>query len=486
MRYIAYFSLLLFLSILTACNDDKDTDPAKRPEISKNIAWIENTMRKNYYWYEEIPATDKLDYIKAEEDFFTSMLSYNDGKDYVVNGNKQHYYFSTIKKLTDQTKPSTYSGEAEYSYGFEFTSIYTNAARTTLQVLVQYIFNDSPAKESGLRRGDWITEIDGKPITIEDVSSISNGGGEMSLTIQRWNSNRRGYVTEPEKINMPAARQVIDNPVHMAKVITTSGKEKKVGYLVYNHFTRGVSNDNFSYDDELRGLSGITFDGIDEFVLDLRYNPGGNIASAILLCAILAPASALEKPFCYIQYNDKTSPKETVYKAGKEQLKSNGKNLNLSTIYVLVSSNSASASELVINSLRPYMDVVIIGEKTLGKNVASSIYTSDDNIWEMSPIIARIYNSERNSDYADGFFPDYVLNEAFTPTSYDPNIVTLDEVRELGDENERLLRVALNLIDNTDIVVRSAIKENAPVYTIAPFNSLLRKGSNGAIIDINR
>ena len=479
MKHVAYLLFVLAFSFLVACKDDKE--PEKRPAIPKNIAWIEDTMRNYYYWYREIPEADKLDYTKTEEDFFYTLLSDKDGKDYYSNGNIQHYYYSTIKKTT----PSTYSGEAKYSYGFEFTSIYSNSTQTTLQILVQYISDNSPAKESGLRRGDWIIEIDGKPITIDDITNVTGGGGEMSLTIQRWDFNRGRHVTVPGKINMPAARLVIDNPIHLAKVITTPAKDKKVGYLVYNHFNRGTSNDDYSYDDELRNLSGTRFDGVDEFVLDLRYNGGGHVSSAILLCAILAPASALEKPFCYLQYNDKTYPSETVYKAGREQLKSNGRNLNLSTLYVLVSSSSASASEIIINSLRPYMNVVLIGERTGGKNVASSLFTSDDKLWEINPIICQVYNSERFSDYANGFYPDYTLNEAFTPTAHNPNIVTLDEVRELGDENERLLRVALNLIDNTDVNIRNTILEDAPTYTIAPFNSISRKSTNGAIVDIN-
>ena len=479
MKHIIYLLLIFTFSFVIACKDNKGPDQENRPSISENITWIDKTMRDYYYWYKEIPAKDKLDYSISEESFFMSLLSGNDGKDYYVNGSKQHYYYSSIKKLSN---PSTYSGEAEYSYGFEFTSIYTNTSHTTLQVLVQYISDNSPAKESGLRRGDWITEINGKKITIDDVTSIANGGREMTLTIQRWDSYLERYITQSEKINMPAARLVIDNPVHFTKVITTT-KMKKVGYLVYNHFTRGISNDDYTYDDELRDLSGTTFDGVDEFVLDLRYNNGGHVTSAILLCAILSPGSSLEKPFCYLQYNDKVSPNETVFRAGKEQLKSNGKNLNLSTLYVLVSNNSASASEVVINSLRPYMNVVLIGEQTAGKNVASSIFTSEDNSWEISPIIARIFNSERNSDYTNGFSPDYFLNEAFTPTEQNPNVVTLNEVREFGDENERLLRVALNLINETNVNIRNAILEETPAYTIAPFKSINRKATNGAIVD---
>ena len=487
MKYVTYLLLLIICSFLSSCKDDKDPDQTERPAIPKSIAWIEKTMRSYYYWYEKIPSADKLDYTKDEEEFFTSLLSDNDGKDYYSNGNKKHYYYSTIKNLSNTIKSSTYSKKDGHSYGFEFVYIYSNSAHTSIQILVQYILDNSPAKESGLKRGDWIIEIDGKPITTNDITPLLNGEGEMSLTVQRWDSNRGRHVTLPEKIQMPAARQIIDHPVYLAKVITTPAKDKKVGYLVYNHFTRGASNDDYSYDDELRKLSGTIFDGVDEFILDLRYNNGGQITSAILLCAILAPESALEKPFCYLQYNNKVSPSETVYRAGKEQLKSDGKNLNLSTLYVLVSSNSASASEIVINSLRPYMNnVVLIGEQTEGKNVASSVFTSDDNMWEISPIVGRIYNSERSSDYEDGFYPNHTLSEAFTPVTQNSNVVTLNEVRELGDENERLLRVALNLIDNnTETNTRSTIAKDAPAYTIAPFNSINRKSTNGVIVDIN-
>lgn len=467
---------------MSGCKDDKDPNLNEHPAAPKNIAWIESTMRRHYLWYDNIPATDRLDYTITEEKFFASLLSDNDGKVYYVDGNRRHYYYSTIKSLSGA---STYSGNAEHSYGFEFVYIYSNSERSSIQLLVQYILDDSPAKESGLRRGDWIIEIDGRPITTDDIAPITNGEGEMLFTVQRWDTRWGRFATIPEKIQMPAARQVIDHPIHLAKIITVA-EEKKVGYLVYNHFTMGTSDNDDSYDKELRNLSATTFEGVDEFVLDLRYNSGGNISSAILLCAILAPGSELEKPFCYLQYNDKATPKERTYTAGREQLKSNGRNLNLSTLYVLTSSNSASASELVINSLRPYMNVVIIGEQTEGKNVASSNFTSNDRLWEISPIIGRVYNSERSSDYEDGFFPNHTLSEAFTPVAQNSNIVMLNEVRELGDENERLLRVALNLIDNnTDANTRSTIAKDAPTYTLASFNSINRKATNGVIVDIN-
>ena len=475
MKYTAYIYLLFTCLLLNSCSKN---DGSKLFERSVSIAWIEDTMRKNYYWYKEIPEADKLVYTMEETAFFSTLLSNKDGKDYYSGSEKNHYFYSTINKAQDASLPNTRAtGASTLMYGFEFFYIYNSTSRTEIQALVQYIIKDSPAAESGLKRGDWITQINDKAITTADMDILQSGGG-ISLTVERWSSDQRRFVTHPEKIYVPAARMVTDNPVYKAEVITSSETGKKVGYLVYNHFTAGVNTNDETYDNELRRLSGTVFDGVNEFVLDLRYNNGGSLSSALVLCAMLAPQSALEKPFCYLQFNDKHSPREEEYKAGSKQLIPNGKNLNISTLYVLTSYETASASEMIINSLRPYMNVVVIGEQTEGKNVGSRLYTSSDKKWEMHPIVCQISNSEKYSDYANGFSPDYELYEAFIPTVANPNQVIPVEVHELGDKNERLLNVALNLIDGIIVNIRSnLILEDAPTFPITRYNSIDRKAT---------
>lgn len=158
-------------------------------------------------------------------------------------------------------------------------------------------------------------------------------------------------MLQNEKINLASARKVEDDPVYTWNVIESPVKNKKVGYLLYNHFTAGKSDDDTSYDDHLKSLSGSDFNGVDEFVLDLRYNNGGALSSGILLCTILQPGNQVGNKLGYLQYNDKQKNKKVQFNTNKSLLGSNGKNLNLKTLYVLVSSSSASASEMVINSL---------------------------------------------------------------------------------------------------------------------------------------
>jgi C-terminal processing protease CtpA/Prc len=214
--------------------------------------------------------------------------------------------------------------------------------------------------------------------------------------------------------------------------------------------------------------------GVNEFILDLRYNNGGLLSSAELLCAILAPESALGKIIGYMEYNDKYSPQIYTITLNAGILRG-GVNLNLSTLYVLTSEASASASEFIINCLSPYMKIVLIGTQTEGKNVGSISYKNDEFNWELHPIVCKIYNSENKSDYANGFTPHYEINEN--------SDVSINSFLAFGNPDELLLNKALQLISGgTDEVgeiftSRSLTDESMPVYC-----SLDRKATSGVII----
>jgi C-terminal processing protease CtpA/Prc len=245
--------------------------------------------------------------------------------------------------------------------------------------------------------------------------------------------------------------------------------------LVYNHFTAGKTNEDQTYDDHLRNVSReFKNEGVNEFILDLRYNNGGLLSSAELLCAILAPESALGKILGYMEYNDKYSPRIYNITLNADILRK-GANLNLSTLYVLTSQASASASELIINCLSPYMKVVLIGTQTEGKNVGSTSYTNDEFNWELHPIVCKIYNSENKSDYVNGFTPHYEIDESSATSIY--------RFLEFGNPDELLLNKALQLIsgriDDVGKILtsRSLTEELMPVYC-----SLDRKATNGVII----
>jgi C-terminal processing protease CtpA/Prc len=193
-------------------------------------------------------------------------------------------------------------------------------------------------------------------------------------------------------------------------------------------------------------------------VLDLRYNGGGAVSSAMALASALVKDRSTSNILVTSKYN------AIVHNA---LIKDYGANynkdyfidkiqdttypipaLNLPRLYVLTSGWTASASEFIINGLDPYMDVILIGETTYGKNVGSiSIYEENDskNKWGMQPIIVRYANSKGFSDFTAGFTPDHPVDE-FEDLYLFP----------YGDSNDPMLGKALSLITGATTMTRSA------------------------------
>jgi C-terminal processing protease CtpA/Prc len=191
-------------------------------------------------------------------------------------------------------------------------------------------------------------------------------------------------------------------------------------------------------------FAGFKSKGITDLILDLRFNSGGSELSANNLASLIAPEPG-NKLFFRREYNTRVE-NEILADPGAGasflQSKLNAKAENIGSqlsgrVYILTGSRTASASELIINGLNPYMDVFLIGDVTYGKNVGSiSLYDEEDprNTWGMQPIVVKVYNSLNQSDYSNGFIPD-IENK-------DNNLF----IYPLGDTREELLSKALEQI----------------------------------------
>lgn len=455
MKYSIYGRVCLLLGLLfffSACKDDDDDNKSDKATNQ----WIETTMRNYYLWYEDIPEKAKLNYYSTPETFFQSLLSTNDGK--TRNGIQYHY--STIEKKKSATTTRSYFGE-EPSLGFEFQN-WIIGTRYATNIL--YVLPGSPAEKQGLKRGDWIHKINGVSVGNQNVSDLL-GGKTVVLTVSDHYSN----VNNTHTVELVPA-MVEDNPVFLTRVYEDeSTGNKKVGYMVYNHFTSGPGGDNDeTYNNELRQrFAEFKAQGVEEFVLDLRYNGGGLVTSAQLLAELLAPESALGNTFCYLKYNDIQSRTITYELDRKEE------NLNLSRLFVLTTSRTASASEAVINGLRPYYDVYLLGEKTEGKNVGSVTLTNDKYDYDLHPIVCRIFNANNLSEYAGGFPTDW---EPRDDVDYRPIINHV----ELGDkENDKLLKAAIYWIRTGYAPPVNGFTRSSALNVVPGYCSLDRKAQNG-------
>lgn len=458
---------------VTACQPDDDTGKSGVKATDKEVnEWIETTLRKNYLWYDEIPDKAKLNYYTAPETFFTSLLSLKDGKD--MNGG--HHYFSTIEKKEETTKAasnvnSTYGFEYALGNGVFYASQKINAA------WVLYVLPDSPASEAGLKRGDWIIGVNSDTPNITDFSELS-AGAAATFYLGKY-SDQEGALVPDRKIQIAAARDVEDTPFLLDTVYTQYGK--RIGYLVYNHFSAGPDEDNtkdVTYNTRMKEIfNRFEIQGVEEFVLDLRFNGGGLLTCAQLLSSLLAPSEALGKPFCVTVSNPVRNQRKEYPFLKQNELGSG--NLNLKRLYVLTGQQTASSSEAVINCLIPYMgreNIRLIGMKTIGKAVGSEPFGEDGEYgYLLHPITLRIYNTDGNADYENGFVPDEEINEiTFGNTLY-----------PLGDVREYLLSRALTRITGrssfaaSPAVTKGAAEAPAVRFT---YNSLDRKIRNSIIV----
>jgi carboxyl-terminal processing protease len=190
---------------------------------------------------------------------------------------------------------------------------------------------------------------------------------------------------------------------------------KKIGYLMYNGFTSAFNN-------ELNNaFASLSSEGVTDLVLDFRYNPGGSVRTATYLSSMVTGQFTGEL-FTKEKWNDKwqnyfdsSSPESLINNFVNQTSDGSAINsLNLNDVVILTTGGSASASELVINGLNPYINVTTIGTKTEGKYVASvTLYDSDDyrreganpnHTWAMQPIVLEEQNKLGEND-EDGFDP---------------------------------------------------------------------------------
>ena len=459
--------------------------------------WIYEEMNIYYLWNNLIPK--KPDFSLNPNMFFKSLLN-----KYNAATNPEGDRFSWIEENYVDLLGSL-SGIKSDEIGFEYILVGLNEARTQFYALVTYPKKGTDAYEKGINRGRFITAVDGKDITSSNYRSIFSGTGSKTLSMAdfKYNSLSDSYNLTPAsdiKIQMEKGFAEIPEkgfaeiPVYMDSVYTINNT--KIGYMVYNFFATDRGDDSHDYDRLLMDrLASIKSKGATEMVLDLRYNGGGRVSTAIALASALVKERSTKNILVTAEYND------IVHTSYKRQYGSNYNKdyfidkiedtnieipaLNLPRLYVLVTGGSASASEFVINGLKPYMDVILIGETTYGKNVGSiSIYEENDpkNKWGMQPIVVKYYNSNGESEFTAGFEPDIEIDE------FDAlNLRLVD----FGDTEDPLLGAALNEIAGSGAKTRSMgiskqIVTNPRMIEIENSNSIYIDKSRFEMIDDTR
>ncbi|UZD22450.1 S41 family peptidase [Algoriphagus halophytocola] len=424
---------VILSGLLWSCDKDDEMDPVVEPPVvpentleTEINGWIRAVMNEVYYWNENmrtpIAATSE------PEDYYESLLFRPTDR------------FSAI--YPDYQELINNLSGISLDAGYEYTLYRASSTSDDVVAEISYVKKNSPAATEGLRRGDVITAINGTVMNIDNYRTVL-GRTESTHTISyiRFNESEGGYQAQADISLTPV--QLSENPIFLDTVFNVDSE--KIGYVIYNFFAPDAGNGDKAFDNELdAAFASFKAQQINHLIVDFRYNGGGLVSSAVNMASLIAPAVTDEDIFSKTKYNDfistnipELSNVQTAFKTKAENL---GATLEGNRVYIITSSRTASASELIINGLRPYMDVFLVGDVTYGKNVGSIPFEdeeNDDNNYGLLPIVTRSFNSLDESDYINGFEPNV---EAF---EYE------ERLRPLGDINEYLLRTTIEQITGT-------------------------------------
>ncbi len=471
MKYIKYYTLLFIMGgLLYGCFDDNDDVPQIANTLDINdFIWKGKNL---YYLY-------KADVPNLANDRFTSNQQYTS---FLNEFSSPEAIFASLKANIDEFSflvddyvalEQAFDGVTRNN-GMEFGLVrYPNNA-TNVFGYVRYVLPGTDAEAKNVTRGMIFNTIDGTQITDSNFRQLIDPD---TYTIGLATFDGTNVTATETSISLTKV-QYTENPIFINKTIDVGGTP--VGYLMYNAFTS-------DFDSQLNAAFAVLkSNSVKELILDLRYNTGGDVETAKDLSDMITGQFNGEI-FTTEQWNDEfqkafmeNNPDRLTNRFDNEIRGGEAINtLNLGRLYVLTSGSSASASELVINGLDPYITTIKVGDTTRGKFQASiTVYDTDNfrrqgaeaagHTYAMQPLVLKSINSAGVTDYFDGFAPDILVEEDYT------NLGTL------GDENEPLLKAAIDHIlgNTTALQKRSTTKQPESVANSNTFNldfELMRK-----------
>lgn len=441
---------VLFLGI-TSC--EKDEVVAVEPDTNDDLNYfLWRGLNLYYLWNQEVPDLadnrfsgfdDLYTYYRgfsSPESIFESLL-YQPG---TVD------LYSVL--IPDYVEWENASNGIVLSSGMDFGLVRYASDPNKVFGYVRYVLPNTPAF-GNVQRGMIFNSVNGTELNINNYRELLFND-EASYTIGFADFNNGNPISNDIFIDLNK-RTITENPVYIAKVIVEGGK--KIGYLMYNQFVRnfdGNLNAAFAY---------FKTENIDELIVDLRYNPGGSTSSATYLASMIT-GQYTNEVFSIERWNQKvtdalgdenfinrfTNQIRNVDINGEVILNAEINSLSLNRAYFIVSNNTASASELVINGLSSYIDVHLIGTQTVGKQVGSiTLYDSEnllrtgndfneDHRYAMQPIVFEITNKDGEND-ANGYIPEINLPGIQISRDY-------DNLGQLGERTDPILARTLEYI----------------------------------------
>lgn len=421
-------------------------------EVEMNVAlntYMHDILKTDYLWNESYSKLS-VDLTASYSDFlFTNLTRL--GEENIEDGGYagehtvspgQRYIYSYFMEL-NASGTKAYQVQ-DLGFGPIFSSV-IDPTNNIVGLAIAYSRPGSPAYEKGMRRGDIIYKVNNTYLTTANYTAYMQElyyapSGSYNLEFFRFmpKASGDGYELTPYTVTVATAAYIY-NPVLLAATMGDASQNSKVGYLVLENFD--LEGQEFLE----AALNQFATEKITDLILDLRFNPGGAMAQSRYLASSIAGRAHDDDVFAKVTYNDKRTETWYFSRGHNSDVDPFGKgpDLGLKRLYVVTSYNTASASELIINSLRGIdFPVYTYGTKSEGKNVGMTTTntTYQGRLFQFAPITFRLANAKGFGDYADGFEPDVVLNNL--NNKYDDD---LDNVfpYSFGDWTDAYFNVAL-------------------------------------------
>lgn len=433
--------VIFLVFVLTGCTKEKvnnqETDSKITEETRYANRFAKESLETYYYWNSEISKDiNRLDPEKNSDPIATvEEIRYHDGTNEI---DKWTMLTNNMDEFTNSVQGIS------TTYGYNPTVYYLTKDSKDLIAAVAYVSKDSPAEKAGLKRGDIIYKINGAALTTENYMDLFYSS-QINLSLAKIIN---GELTPTKDLSLTAV-EMYENPILCDSVYNLNGK--KVGYLAYSSF------DLTSIPELINICKGFKNKGVKELILDLRYNGGGYVITENVLASMFAPQTNVTNKDIFEKedYNEffteyyKQEGISTITKFETEynykeldlNVSTQDANIGLEKIYGIITGNSASASEALLSGLMPYMDIELIGKQSHGKYCTGWMLAAKD-AYKTVPqaiknwgiyVMVSIYKNAKDETPC-------------MPNGLTPDIEAEDnplEQYQLGDENEAMLKIAL-------------------------------------------
>lgn len=385
LKFILTLFILSSIAILSCSKDDKPTiDPDPVDPLAAVKKYTFEIMTDIYYWYDQVPRNIYAPNVKTIFDYFDTLLVKQDRWSWMMTGEQY------LSSETGVVKSYGISLGQAVDYYDDYS------------VRVRYVHPNSPMDTKGVKRGFKLTHLNGVSVN----SLISDG--TFNSVFARENNAFTFLDHDNKEVSFDLSAQVINTRSYLKKMVITPndypGLSHNIGYFNYLSFKAQM------LDDISDAIQMFKDANIKELILDLRYNGGGDSRATSLLANLIAKESAHGKILAKRSHNNKYKSLDANGQTIIEREPS--KSLNLDRIYILTTRGSASASEVILNGLKPLMNIVQVGSTTYGK--PNGMYVMpypegnyDNPSFVFLPTSFFTVNSEGYGDYADGLVPDH-------------------------------------------------------------------------------